>query len=217
MRERQAAAGGWPLTISQFKEKLMSDIPKDIFVSRPQSSPQRGRVAILTTDGTEDQEFFYPYYRLLEEGYAVDVLTPKGKDFKGKNGAGLEETMKIEDADASVYDLLYIPGGKAPAKLKKDEGAVAFVQVYCKTGKPVAAICHGPQLLAEANVIRGVTIAAWPECEEEVTEAGGRFQNAECVADAQFITGRWPGDLPAQMKAVMDVLKNGSGAQKRAA
>lgn len=195
----------------------MSNIPKDIFVSRPQLKPQQGRVAILTTDGTEDQEFFYPYYRFLEEGYAVDVLTPKGKDFKGKNGAGLEETMKIEDADASEYDLLYIPGGKAPAKLKKDEGAVAFVQVYCKTGKPVASICHGPQLLAEADVIRGVSIAAWPECEKEVTEAGAIYQNAECMTDAQFITGRWPGDLPAQMKAVMQVLKSRSSTQKRAA
>lgn len=195
----------------------MSDIPKDIFVSRPQKSPSEGRVAILTTDGTEDQEFFYPYYRLLEEGYQVDVLTPKGKDFKGKNGAGLEETMKIEEANPSSYDLLYIPGGKAPAKLKKEEAAVAFVQQFCKTGKPVGSICHGPQLLAEADVIRGKTIAAWPECEEEVRDAGAVYKNAECVTDGQFITGRWPGDLPAQMKAVMAALKGGSAAQKRAA
>lgn len=195
----------------------MSDIPKDIFVSRPQKSQTQGRVAMITTDGTEDQEFFYPYYRFLEEGYQVDVLTPKGKDFKGKNGAGLEETMKIEDADPSSYDLLYIPGGKAPAKLKKEEAAVAFVRSYCQTGKPVGAICHGPQLLAEADVIRGVSIAAWPECEKEVQEAGATYKNAECVSDAQFVTGRWPGDLPAQVKALMEVLKNRSATQKRAA
>ena len=195
----------------------MSDIPKDIFVSRPQRSPAQGRVAMITTDGTEDQEFFYPYYRFLEEGYDVDVLTPKGKDFKGNNGAGLEETMKIEEADPASYDLLYIPGGKAPAKLKKEEAAVSFVRDYCQTGKPVGAICHGPQLLAEADVIRGVSIAAWPECEKEVQEAGARYKNAECVSDAQFITGRWPGDLPAQVKALMEVLKNRSATQKRAA
>ena len=195
----------------------MSDIPKDIFVSSPQKSPAQGRVAILTTDGTEDQEFFYPYYRFLEEGYDVDVLTPKGKDFKGKNGAGLEETMKVEETNPASYDLLYIPGGKAPAKLKKDEAAVLFVQQFCKTGKPVGAICHGPQLLAEAKVINGKTISAWPECEEEVRDAGGIYKNAECVTDGQFITSRWPGDLPAQMKAVMEALRKDSVAQQRAA
>jgi len=195
----------------------MSDIPKDIYVARPQSFPHQAHVAIITADGTEDQEFFYPYYRFLEAGYSVDVLTPKGKDFKGKNGAGLEETMMIDGASPADYDLLYIPGGKAPAKLKKDEAAVSFVQQFCKTGKPVAAICHGPLLLAEANVINGKDIAAWPECEKEVREAGGNFLNAECVSDAQFITGRWPGDLPAQMKAVMETLKKGAMLRKEAA
>jgi len=193
------------------------NIPKDIFVSRPQSFPQQGRIAMITTDGTEDQEFFYPYYRFLESGYAVDVLTPKGKDFKGKNGAGLEETIKIEDANAEQYDLLYIPGGKAPAKLKKEKEAVEFVQAFCKTGRPVAAICHGPQLLAEADVIRGKSIAAWPECEKEVADAGANYKNEECVEDGQFITGRWPGDLPAQMKAVMKALKEKPLSQQRAA
>lgn len=193
------------------------DIPDDIFASRPQSFPQTGRIAILTTDGTEDQEFFYPYYRFLEEGYAVDVLTPKGKDFKGKNGTGLEETLRIDAANPAEYDLLYIPGGKAPAKLKKEDHAVGFVKAFCASGKPVAAICHGPQLLAEADVIAGCAIAAWPECEEEVKDAGGRFQNAECVKDGQFITGRWPADMPAQMKAVMEVLKSGAAPSRRAA
>lgn len=183
-----------------------NEIPKDIHAARPQRFPQQGRVAIITADGTEDQEFFYPYYRFLEAGYVVEVLTPKGKSFKGKNGAGLEETVKIEEANADEYDLLYIPGGKAPAKLKKEKEAVAFVQQFCKTGRPVGAICHGPQLLAEADVIRGRKIAAWPECKEEVEEAGAVYHYTECVKDGPFITGRWPGDLPGQMKAVMEAL-----------
>ena len=185
---------------------MSKDIPDDIHVARPQSFPQRGRIAIITADGTEDQEFFYPYSRFLEEGYAVDVLTPKGKEFKGKNGAGLKDTMKIEDADALSYDLLYIPGGKAPAKLKKEKEAVTFVQQFCRSGKPVGAICHGPQLLAEADVIRGAAISAWPECKEEVEKAGAVYQDSECVRDGQFITGRWPGDLPAQVKSVLEAL-----------
>ncbi|HEU4838573.1 MAG TPA: DJ-1/PfpI/YhbO family deglycase/protease [Micavibrio sp.] len=193
------------------------EIPRDIHAARPQRFPQQGRVAIITADNVEDQEFFYPYYRFLEAGYVVDVLTPKGKDLKGKNGAGLEDTVKIEDANADEYDLLYVPGGKAPAKLKKEKEAVEFVQQFCKTGRPVGAICHGPQLLAKAGVISGRKIAAWPECEEEVEEAGAVYQYTECMKDGPFITGRWPGDLPGQMKAVMEALGAKQFPQKRVA
>ena len=188
---------------------MSKDIPKDIFVSRPQSFPQQGRIAMVTTDGTEDQEFFYPYYRFLEAGYTVDVLTPKGKDFKGKNGAGLEETMKIEMANADEYDLLYIPGGKAPAELKKHKEAIDTARLFAATGNPIAAVCHGPQVLAEAKLIQGRKIAAWPEVEDEIIQAGAEYVNAETVVDGQFITARWPGDLPMHLKKTLEILESG--------
>lgn len=193
------------------------NIPDDIFIANPNEPQQQAKIAILTTDGTEDQEFFYPYYRFLEEGYSVDVLTPDGKDFKGKNGAGLKTTTKIKDARAQDYTLLYIPGGKAPAKLKKEDAAVEFVRAFCGTGKPVGAICHGPQLLAEAAVIEGFKIAAYPECEDEVTKAGAQFVNDACVHDGPFITGRWPADLPRQVGRIIDLLKSGAGSTRIAA
>ena len=196
---------------------MKTDIPDDIFISQPCEPQQQGKIAILTTDGTEDQEFFYPYYRFLEEGYRVDVLTPDGKEFKGKNGAGLKTTTKITDVRAQDYTLLYIPGGKAPAKLKKEDAAVEFVREFCGTGKLVGAICHGPQLLAEANVIEGFKIAAWPECEDEVTKAGAEYRNAACVLDGPFITGRWPADLPHQVGQIIDMLKSGAGTTRIAA
>lgn len=196
---------------------MKANIPDDIFISTPNEPRQTARIAILTADGTEDQEFFYPYYRFLEAGYQVDVLTPDGKDFKGKNGAGLKTTTKITDAQAQNYTLLYIPGGKAPAKLKKDDAALEFVRAFCGTGKPVGAICHGPQLLAEANVIEGFKIAAYPECEDEVTKAGAEFQNAPCVQDGPFITGRWPADIPAQVGLIMKLLQAGAGSTRIAA
>ncbi|MFA5591873.1 MAG: DJ-1/PfpI/YhbO family deglycase/protease [Micavibrio sp.] len=195
----------------------MSSIPDDIYTATPVPPTRQERIAILTTDGTEDQEFFYPYYRFLEEGYAVDVLTPDGKDFKGKNGAGLEITQKIASARPEQYAMLYIPGGKAPAKLKKEEAALEFVRQFCASGRPVGAICHGPQLLAEAGVIDGCQIAAWPDCQKEVEEAGGAYMSKQCVHDGQFITGRWPADLPAQMKEIMQCLKEEGGAKRRAA
>lgn len=195
----------------------MPNIPDDIFITGPQQPVQKSKIAILTADGTEDQEFFYPYYRFLEEGYKVDVLTPEGGEFKGKNGAGLKSTMPVGDANPEDYAFLYIPGGKAPEALKDVEDAVAFVQEFCDSGKPVGAICHGPQLLAEAGVIDGLTISAWPECRAEIEEAGGVYKNSECVHDGQFITGRWPADLPAQMKIVMQALKSSLKPQSVAA
>lgn len=196
---------------------MKANIPDDIFIASPNEPRQQAKIAMITTDGTEDQEFFYPYYRFLEEGCQVDVLTPDGKEFKGKNGAGLKTTMKIADARPQDYTLLYIPGGKAPAKLKKEDAAVEFVRTFCGTGKPVGAICHGPQLLAEANVIEGFKIAAFPECEDEVTKAGAQFRNEPCVQDGPFITGRWPADLPQQVGKIIDMLKSGAGKTRIAA
>lgn len=192
-------------------------IPDDIHAVPNSPKLNAGRILMITADGTEDQEFFYPYYRFSEAGYQVDVATPDGGKFKGKNGAGLQETMKIEDVEPNQYAMLYIPGGKAPAKLKKEKEAVRLVKEFCATGKPIAAICHGPQLLAEAGVINGRGIAAWPECQEEVEEAGAKFRNEACVHDGQFITGRWPADLPEQMAEVMKVLGAGAGTTRIAA
>lgn len=196
----------------------MNDIPEDIFVASPlQASDNSRKIAILTADGTEDQEFFYPYYRMIEAGFAVDVFTPDGGEFKGKNGAGLKETTAVSDADPSEYALLYIPGGKAPEALKKEEDAVSLVQEFCETGKPVAAICHGPQLLAKANVINGKQIAAWPECQDELEEAGAEYCNEACVKDGQFITGRWPADLPHFTAEMLRSMQQGSQKDRRAA
>jgi hypothetical protein len=108
----------------------MANAPDDIFTAQPTGQAKPEKIAILTADGTEDQEFFYPYYRFTEEGYQVDVFTPQGGEFKGKNGAGLKQTMKVSEAEATNYAFLYIPGGKAPEKLKLDENAVTFVQEF---------------------------------------------------------------------------------------
>ena len=196
----------------------MPEAPDDIHKISSQPKSIKGRIAILTADGTEDQEFFYPYYRLTEAGYAVDVITPDGKEFKGKNGAGLKTTMKLANVNPSDYQLLYIPGGKAPEKLKKEDDAVNFVVDFVRLDRPIAAICHGPQLLAKAGVIENNRIAAWPDCQDEVEEAGASYVFEECVQDGQFITARWPGDLPAHLAKVLDVLRaSGSSTQQKAA
>jgi protease I len=182
---------------------------------KPESdNASSGRVILMVTaNDTEDLEFFYPYYRFIEAGFKVDVATPKGGEFKAKHGLGLKESKKISDTNPAHYELLYIPGGKAPAALKEDKDAVSLVQKYVATGKPVVSICHGPQLLAKADVIKGRKIAAWPEVEAEVKAAGAAYVNQETMVDGQFTTARWPGDLPAQMKLVIQALNKTSKSQ----
>lgn len=188
-------------------------IPKDIFMPQTQNQHAEKSILILTDNNTEDLEFFYPFYRFIEEGFSVTVATPSGGEFKGKNGTGLKNSRKISEIMANDYDLLYIPGGKAPAKLKKSEDAVVFARQFYETGKPIAALCHGPQLLAEADVIQGRRIAAWPEIEGELTKAGAEWVSSETVVDGQFITGRWPGDLPAQVRRTIEVLRGAETAK----
>jgi protease I len=166
----------------------------------------------VTADNTEDLEFFYPYYRFIEAGYKVDVATPKGGDFKGKAGIGLKETSKIADANVGNYELLYLPGGKAPAELKKNPETITLVQKFFAAGKPIAAICHGPQILAAADIIKGQEIAAWPEVESAISDANATYVDKQVAMSGPFITARWPGDLPEFMKETLAMLEKGRKA-----
>jgi protease I len=169
---------------------------------------------MLTADNVQDLEFFYPYYRFTEEGYRVDIATPKGGEFAGKKGMGLPNSKALADIDEEDYELLYIPGGKAPEALKKNPEALSLVRRFAQQGTPIAAICHGPQILAAAGLIKGRSIAAWPKIEDEITAAGADYVNAATVVDGQFITARWPGDLPSHLAITLDILQK---AQSRKA
>jgi len=185
----------------------MAEPAKDVYRSDHQNETAPRAILILTADKTEDLEFFYPYYRFLEAGFRVDVATPEGGEFKGKQGLGLKQTKKIKDMKADDYVLLYIPGGKAPAELKNNLDAINLVRKFCIGKKPVAAICHGPQLLAAAHVIDGRKLTAWPEVKDEVVVASGIYVDQETVTDGPFTTARWPGDLPAHLKQVLKELE----------
>lgn len=174
----------------------------------PDRLKRQERVLILTADDTQDLEFFYPYYRLNEEGYTVDVATPDGGSFKGKMGMGLKETKSIDQVQPANYALLYIPGGKAPATLRKNEKVLQFVRQFAAGGQPIAAICHGAQLLISAGLVHGKKISAYPEVAKEIEGAGGQFSDEALAIDGQFITARVPGDLPRHLCGVLDVLQN---------
>jgi protease I len=173
----------------------------------PERLRKKEKVAIITADNTEDTEFFYPYYRLTEEGYTVDVITPEGGKFAGKYGIGLKDSKSISDVQAQNYALVYIPGGKAPATLRENEQVMKFVKDFAATGKPIAAICHGAQVLISADLVRGKEMACWPEVAKELEEAGGKFIDEALVEDGQFITARKPGDLHRHLYGVLQYLK----------
>ena len=194
---------------------MTDNIPHDIYKAHPVGYGDSGAVLILTADKTEDIEFFYPYYRFLEAGYRVEVVTPGGGEFKGKHGSGLKDTKDIRDIDPGDYDLLYIPGGKAPEKLKKEVDALQLVMQFFESGKPIAALCHGPQLLAASGVAQMRRIAAWPEVEGELTDAGIIYVNEAAVVDGPFITARWPGDLPAHLAKTLEVLQSAGHSASR--
>lgn len=182
----------------------------------PERLRKNERIAIITADNTEDLEFFYPFYRLNEEGYDVDVVTPDGGSFKAKHGYEVKNTKSIDEVNSEDYSLLYIPGGKAPERLRKDEAVLAFVKKFAASGKPIAAICHGAQVLISANLVRGYRIAAWPEIKNEVEDAGAIFIDEALVESGQFITARKPGDLHRHMDGVIRKLRDNS-IQQRAA
>lgn len=179
----------------------------------PERLAKNKRVLIVTGEGTEETEFFYPYYRLTEEGYQVIVATIDGGEFAGKHGIGLKDTVAIDGLHATEFALLYLPGGKAPEKLRKNDKVLDLVREFVSAGKPVASICHGAQILASAGVISGKRISGWPGIKDEIEKAGAAFVDEALVEDGQFITARKPGDLHRHLYGVLDYLQGSKSAQ----
>jgi len=171
------------------------------------------RVLVLTADKFEDFELFVPYFRLLEEGVAVDVAAPSKEKLTGENGYVFENVdLTFAEVDAQRYDLLFIPGGHphgAPQTVRRSETAREIARAFCQAGKPVAAICHGPYLLISADLVAGRRLTSfWGDgVPEEIKAAGGIYLDKDVVVDGNLITSRWPMDLPAFMREVMRSLR----------
>lgn len=172
------------------------------------------RVIVLTADQFEDFELFVPYFRLMEEGVAVDVAAPTKENITGENGYVFENVdLTIDEVDPLMYDLLFIPGGHphgAPTTVRKNKRAQEIARAFFKADKPVAAICHGPYLLVSAGVVDGRRLTSyWGDgLPDEIKTAGGIYEDKDVVVDGNLITSRWPMDLPAFMQEVMRMLRN---------
>lgn len=166
------------------------------------------RTVIITAANFQDEEFTYPYYRLLEEGFQVDVATPDKAPVFGKYGVPARPNMDTKDLKESDYDLVILPGGfEAPDRLRLRKEVLKFVKDMHDAGKIVAAICHGPWICISAGIMRGKKATAYISIADDVRNAGAAYVEEDVVVDGNLITSphyRNNGDF---MKAIIEVMK----------
>jgi protease I len=166
------------------------------------------KVLIMLDEGVEDVEFLYPYYRFQEEDYKVDVVASKAKEtYIGKRGVPMRSDLSPEEIKIEDYDALIIPGGRAPDKMRVNKGLVNMVRDAYVKGKVIAAICHGPQMLIEADLLRGRKATCWKSVMTDLKNAGANFVDAPAVVDGKLVTSRSPDDLPKFCQETIKLLK----------
>ncbi|MCE5276833.1 MAG: type 1 glutamine amidotransferase [Planctomycetaceae bacterium] len=163
------------------------------------------KVLILSADGVEDLELFYPLYRFKEQGFDVDVAGPKAGPITGKHGYAIDANLSFDDVDADNYDVLFLPGGKGPEIVRLSDKAVSVTRQMFEAGKCVAAICHGPQILASAGVLEGKRATCWAGVRDDIRAAGANYRDEEVVVDGNLITSRQPEDLPAFCRTIFEM------------
>jgi protease I len=172
------------------------------------------RVAILVTDGFEQVEMTDPRAALEAEGAKTTLIAPKPGKVKGWQHTDWGESFEVDQtltrARESDYDALLLPGGAMnPDKLRLEPEAVDFVRRFFDSGKPVAAICHGPWLLIDAGVVEGRTVTAWPSIRIDLANAGAKVEDAEVVVDRGLVTSRKPADIPAFNRKMIEEFAEG--------
>jgi protease I len=166
------------------------------------------RVAILVEDGFEDRELVGPLDALRGAGATVTLIGPQaGTEYRGKRGqASIAAELDAGRARMTDFDALVIPGGHAPEKMRMRHAMVDLVRDAMASGKPVAAICHGPQLLISADALKGRTLTCWPSIAVDVKNAGGLYVDKPVVEDGNLITSRKPDDVPFFNEAIVRAL-----------
>lgn len=168
------------------------------------------KVAILLGQDFEDSEFKVPHDRLKAEGFEVDIIGREaGEELRGKKGkVTVKATRSIADTRPREYDALVIPGGYSPDKLRADERFVRVVREFDALKKPLAAVCHGPQLLITAGLVKGRTLTAWSTIQEDLRQLGANVKDEPVVKDGLWITSRKPEDLQQFADALIAALRS---------
>lgn len=170
------------------------------------------KILIMATDRFEESELFGPRQILIDEGYEVTLASIETKDIQGtvhdEPGKTIKPDLTIAEAREGDYDALLLPGGVGnPDRLRMEEKAVALVKAFANAGKPVAAICHGPWLLVEADVVRGKTVTSWPSIRTDLKNAGATVVDEEAVTSGNIVTSRKPDDVEAFTRALIALVE----------
>jgi protease I len=201
------------------RDEWVDILSKKDFARRDTTAPKKHKkvtssnikAAILTEEGFEEIELTSPKHALESEGVQVDVISPRKGKVKGwdktKWGKEVEVNVPLSNASASDYDLLVLPGGVMnPDKLRQNKDAISFIMEFIRSGKPIAAICHGPQVLIETGMIAGTTMTSYPSLQTDLRNAGVNWVDSEVVHYGQFITSRKPADLVAFNRELINAL-----------
>ncbi len=172
------------------------------------------KVAILVANGFEQVELTEPKKALEEAGALTYVVSPEESQVQGFNhdekGDAIKVDMPLHAADSKQFDALLLPGGVMnPDHLRMNPAAVTFARSFFDDNKPVAAICHGPWLLVEANVVRGRQLTSWPSLQTDIRNAGGNWTDSEVVTDNGLVTSRKPDDIPAFNRKMIEEFAEG--------
>ncbi len=169
-------------------------------------------VLILTADGFEDSELLVPMFRFQEIGAEVTIAGPDRESYAGKHGYEVEATKAFRELRPDDYDVLIIPGGKAPETVRLHAKALEAAREMLRSGKPVGAICHGPQVLISAGVLKGRKATCWQGIRDDLIIAGAEYLDREVVVDDNLVTSRTPWDLGAFCRELTKLVHAGVGA-----
>ncbi len=165
------------------------------------------KILFISNDGYDDSELLYPYYRLVEENYDIDIASVEKRVIEGKHFFKIGADKTLSEVDVADYDALLLPGGKAPEKLRLVPEVLDITKQFAKADKPIAAICHGQQILISADVLRGKTATCYPGIRDDLKNAGANYKDERVVVDGNLVTSRRPEDLPYFMKKFIELLK----------
>jgi protease I len=176
------------------------------------------RILFIATHGFEQSELMTPLRQLKEQGARVEIATPDAQTIRGWKdkewGEAVDADLALADVEIDQYDALVIPGGVMnPDLLRQNDDAVTIVREANRLGLPIAAICHGPWMLAEADIIEGAQVTSWPSLQTDLENAGAFWVDEEVVVDENLITSRKPDDLDAFVHAIVAAVNAPANAE----